>query len=222
MTRAPANTSAEEQAIRVAVDAWARARWGADLRAIHELSIGRRRIDAVFVSPTDVVGVEVKGPRDSLGDGRVLEQMAEFALYLPEVWLVVDSKWRAHKHVVTASYRWNVAMHEDGKIVVPKRLRYARDARRDDLCCSRLLELLWHSETYAIAQRTTVAYEAKPGLRFPAPKVKGMLARMLTGHEIVKEVCRELRSRPLVGMQSDEAMERRPTQGLLADMNRVT
>ena len=42
--------------------------------------------------------------------------------------------------------------------------------------------------------------------REPVWKVKRMLARMLSGHEIVKQVCIELRARPLVGLGSDTPM----------------
>jgi hypothetical protein len=72
-----ANTSIEEQEIRIAVEAWGRKRFG-DVRVIHELALGDRRIDMVFVCRDDIVGVEIKGPKDSLSDGRLGEQLREF------------------------------------------------------------------------------------------------------------------------------------------------
>jgi hypothetical protein len=41
--------------------------------------------------------------------------------------------------------------------------------------------------------------------------VKKLLARLLTGNEIIREVCTELRARALVGLRSDP-----PTRGTSA------
>lgn len=201
-------TSAEEQAIREQVGEWARGRWGADVRVIDELVLGARRVDRLLVYPHDLIGVEIKGPRDSLADGRLAEQIQEFSYYLPEVWLVVAERWADHPQVHAAGPYCNVAVATPGGIVVDKRLRDRRNARRDDLCCSRLLELLWVSETVAVARRTNCAHEYAPGKLMPTRRIKSMLARMLTGHEIVREVCAELRSRPLVGQGSDDRLGR--------------
>lgn len=200
----PANTSSQEQALRVVIDAWARARFGADVRIIHELVLGDRRIDMLIVGVADLVGVEVKGPKDKL-DERLKGQLRTFQLYLPEVWLAVDAKWRDSN-----PYRWcgvNRLVIVDG-VAVDEPPRERRDAIRDDLCCSRLLELLWSEETLRIAKRTECPVEYMPGKYMPIPRIKSMLARMLTGHKIVKEVCLELRSRPLTGMASDAPLDR--------------
>lgn len=200
----PANTSPQEQAIREVVDAWGRARWGTDVRVLHELALGERRIDMVFVLPADLIGVEVKGPQDSIGADRVLPQLHEFGRYLPEVWLVVAEKWEHHA-IFRKHLPCNKAIAVDGRIEErPPRDR--RQATRDDLCCSRLLELLWTSETMRVARRATVPYEYALGKALPTRQVKASLARMLTGHEIVKAVCTELRARPLTGMASDEPL----------------
>jgi hypothetical protein len=67
-----------------------------------------------------------------------------------------------------------------------------------------MIELLWAEEAARIAHRTDVIPGATP-TRDATWKVKRMLARMLSGHEIVKQVCIELRARPLVGRGSDRA-----------------
>jgi hypothetical protein len=197
-----ANTSLEEQEIRVAVEAWGRARFG-DVRIIHELALGERRIDMVFVGLADIVGVEIKGPRDSLSDGRLPEQLREFNFYLPEVWLAVAPRWLKHRDV---KRRQNLLLPtEQGIEVVNDRKDGKFRPERDEFFCSRLIELLWVDEAARIAQRTDVI----PGVtltREPTWKVKRLLARMLSGHEIVKQVCIELRARPLVGRGSDRAM----------------
>ena len=133
------NTSLEEQEIRVAVEAWGRARFG-DVRIIHELALGERRIDMVFVGLADIVGVEIKGPRDSLSDGRLPEQLREFNFYLPEVWLAVAPRWLKHRDV---KRRQNLLLPtEQGIEVVNDRKDGKFRPERDEFFCSRLIELL--------------------------------------------------------------------------------
>lgn len=197
-----ANTSIEEQDIRVAVEAWGRARFG-DVRVIHELALGERRIDMVFVGRDDIIGVEIKGPKDSLSDSRLPSQLREFNFYLPEVWLAVAPRWQKHRDV--KRLRNLLLPTESGMKVVKDKSDGKFRPERDEFFCSRLLELLWVDEAARIAQRTDVI----PGValtREPVWKVKRLLARMLSGHEIVKQVCIELRARPLVGLGSDRAM----------------
>lgn len=198
----PANTGAQEQALREVIAMWARGRFGADMRIIHELALGDRRIDMLIVLPADLIGIEVKGPKDRLDD-RLKGQLRTFSFYLPEVWLAVDEKWRD-----VDAYRWcgvnRLAIIKGMPIEEPPTER--RDAHRDELCCSRLLELLWSAETLRIARRHALPSEYAPGKSFPIQRVKGMIARMLTGQEIVTAVCAELRARPLTGMASDEPL----------------
>lgn len=197
-----ANTSIEEQEIRTAVEVWGRKRFG-DVRVIHEFALGERRIDMVFVGRDDIIGVEIKGPRDSLSDDRLSNQLREFNFYLPEVWLAVAPRWR--KHADVRRQRNLLLSTEDGIVIAKDKGDGRFRPERDEFFCSRLIELLWVDEAARIAQRTDVI----PGVtltREPTWKVKRLLARMLSGHEIVKQVCIELRARPLVGLGSDRAM----------------
>lgn len=199
---ARANTSIEEQEIRAAVEVWGRKRFG-DVRVIHEFALGERRIDMVLVGRDDIIGVEIKGPRDSLSDGRLTGQLREFNFYLPEVWLAVAPRWLRHAEV--RHQRNLLRPTVTGIEVVNDKGDGRFRPERDEFFCSRLIELLWVEEAARIAQRTDVI----PGVtltREPTWKVKRMLARMLSGHEIVKQVCMELRARPLVGLGSDRAM----------------
>lgn len=94
---------------------------------------------------------------------------------------------------------------EDGIAIAGDKADGKFRPERDEFFCSRLIELLWVDEAARIAQRTDVI----PGVtltREPTWKVKRLLARMLSGHEIVKQVCIELRARPLVGRGSDHAI----------------
>lgn len=201
-SRPRANTSFEEQEIRSAVESWGRKRFG-DVRVIHELALGDRRIDMVFVGRDDIVGVEIKGPKDSLSDGRLSQQLREFNFYLPEVWLAVAPRWVTHRDV---KHQRNLLVPTDSGIeIVNRKGESSFLPERDEFFCSRLIELLWAEEAARIAQRTDVIPGVTP-TREKTWKVKRMLARMLSGHEIVKEVCTELRARPLVGLGSDRAI----------------
>lgn len=206
MAERPANTSPEEQAIRTAVEAWARARFDVR-RIVHELAFADRRIDMLIVCQSDLVGVEVKGPRDRLGDDRVAHQLREFRFFLPEVWLVVDEKWRDHP-LLRKFTGTNHAVFA-GRRLTEQPARKRNAALRDEMCCSRLLELLWNEETYRVARREAVPVEYAPGRLLPVPRVKGALARLLTGQQIMKNVCTELLARPahMVGRQSSAAVD---------------
>jgi hypothetical protein len=189
--------SNEELAMRSAVTAWGRARWP-DVRVLHELVLGRRRVDLLFVAPNDLVGVEIKSSADRLD--RLEDQFREYSFYIPEVWVAIAPKWQDHAGV--RFYRRNMLVVSGPGVIEH---REGQRPFRDELVCSRLVELLWHSEALAIAQRTDVL----PGpahKQLRTPHIKKLLARLLTGNEIIREVCTELRARPLVGMQSDKPM----------------
>lgn len=182
--------------MRAAIIAWGRARWPG-VRVIHELACGERRTDLVFVCDRDIVCFEIKSSVDRLD--RLAPQLKEYQRFFPEVWAALAPCWE-----------------EDGLRDIPNRMTvdgaggtvrvHGRRLRpfRDELVCSRLLELLWVSEAQTIAQRTGVI----PGTptRQLAGKTKKMLARLLTGNQIIAEVCRELRARQLVGRGSDAPM----------------
>jgi hypothetical protein len=189
----------EERRIRAAVITWARARWPG-CRVLHELVLGERRIDLVFVLERDIIGMEIKSSVDTLA--RFREQMKEYRRYLPEVHACVALKWRGaaeldrERNLLTITSEG--AIHQE-------RPSGGFKPERDELVCSRLLELLWRDEAAAIAVRTDVI-----PLRVPKQinrgKILKMLARLLTGNEIIEEVCRELRARQLVGLRSDNPL----------------
>lgn len=205
--------------MRRALSEWGRKRWGSDVRIIHELQLGMRRIDLVFVLPSDIIGIEIKGPKDSPGDKRVVHQMREFNFYLPEVWLAVDAKWRDHQSVktvrnllvvdgddVTIDYEDRKTAHlsrvKRGGFPATKGMWPVFEAHRDEMCCSRLLERLWSGEAIRILVRQGLVQE-QLAKKTDHHKARKILARMLTGHQIMTEVCTELRARPLTGWGSD-------------------
>jgi len=186
--------------MRDAVIPWMRERMGGDVRVLHELVLGARRADLVFVGERDIAAVEIKSGRDRLD--RLRDQVREYSFYVPEVWIALAPKWidaRSHRH-----YGINRLLVDAGATPQVVWLEpHASKPFRDELVCSRLLELLWASEALAIAQRTDVLPGPAYG-QLRKDHVKKLLARLLTGNEIVAEVCRELRSRPLTGLGSDD------------------
>lgn len=185
--------SAEELAMREQVDAWGRKRWpGA--RVVHELVVGQCRIDMAFICPTDLIGVEIKSSVDTLD--RIENQYRTFWTHLPEVWIALAPKWDERRTKLVAKgqsyhhFRNEFTVTPD-RVEVPK---WMDKGYRDELCTSRMLELLWADEARAIAQRKQV-WPGAIGAKVPRTKTLPMLARLLTGNEIVSEVCRELRAR---------------------------
>jgi hypothetical protein len=183
----------EELAMRAAVTAWGRARWP-DCRVLHELAMGERRIDLVFVAQSDLIGVEIKSGRDRLD--RLDGQMKEYGRYLPEVWVAVAPRWRDHEDVIHR--RGNLlVVPSTGNAFIQKPAPGERPYR-DELVCSRVLELLWYDEAARIAVRTDVVPHRVPK-QFRKDKLLKLLARLLTGNQILTEVCRELRERSRAG-----------------------
>lgn len=185
--------------IRDAVVAWGRPRWP-DARVMFELSCGDRRIDVLFVRPMDLIGVEIKAGSDTLS--RLEGQARAYNNWFPEWWLAIAPRWS--EAIKAEGLRRQ--LHRAGVITIDSAgtLTQPEMARRDELVIMRTLEWLWAGECRLIAERTDVW----PGARrykTPRGKLQPMLARLLTGNEIMREVCRELRARPLglVGGGSD-------------------
>lgn len=187
--------------IREAVTAWGRARWP-DCRVLYELVFGTRRADVIFVTTADVIAVEIKSATDRLD--RLAAQVREYSFYCPEVWIAIAAKWQDHQEVDSVSYRTNVLVYKEGEVV---ERRPGEKPHRDELSVARLIELLWKSETFKIAERTDLV-GGRPQSNLRSAHVKKLIARLLTGNEILREVCAELRSRPLVGLGSDSAQAR--------------
>lgn len=190
--------------MRAAVTAWGRARWPG-CRVLHELVLGDRRVDLVFVEERDLHGVEIKSSVDTLA--RLEAQMKEYQRYLPEVWVAAAIKWLDHDELGHG----NLVTVDSAGAVAQRWPLPGRKPARDELVCSRLLELLWYSEACTIAVRTDV-FPVRVQKQIRRGHVLKMLARLLTGNEIIAEVCACLRARPegMVGHRSDAPMRAVP------------
>ena len=168
--------------------------------------MGERRIDLLFVCERDLIGIEIKSSKDKLT--RLDSQLKEYGRYIPEVWAAVALRWRDHEDVI---YRRGnlLVVPSDGRAFIQKPAP-GRKPYRDELVCSRLLELLWYDEAARIAIRTDVIPMRVPK-QFRRHKILKLLSRLLTGNEIIYEVCTALRARPngMVGARSDPPVSER-------------
>jgi hypothetical protein len=190
---------------------WGHARWPG-CRAIRELVLGHRRIDVIFACERDLIGVEIKSSKDKID--RLEAQYTEFTRYVPEVWIAVAPRWR---DAVEKQYRVSNKMVVDGTSHQVETIGTYRSRPgepgikpyRDELSIARLIELLWRDEMAAVAERTG-AYPGAGHKQVKTATLQPMLARLLTGNEILAEVCRCLRERPMsmIGRGSDPPIRR--------------
>lgn len=188
--------------MRVAVEAWGRARYP-DARVMHELAVGGCRIDLAFVAPSHLFGVEIKSSRDTLD--RLDRQIKHFTEHLPEVWLAIAERWtESVKSVGDHPVDFDV-----GRILVINSkvyeklpsgpYSYPHPARADRALTTPTLHLLWRSELFALAKE----HGLRPSSRATVRALLESLARALTGDQIIVGVCKHLRARP-TGWQADE------------------
>jgi len=187
--------SPQETRMRAAIAAWASRRWPG-YRCLHEVPLSEHRIDMVFVGVKDIVGVEIKSSRDRLD--RLETQIEEYRRWLPEIWVAVAPRWQHHDGLEFVRRNLIVVDDRRTKSATVVEDRPGRRPYRDELVCSRLLGVLYQDEAARIAQRTGVIPGTSP-TREPRERILPMLARLLTGNEIMREVCAELRQRPAAG-----------------------
>lgn len=175
--------SSEELMMRDHVEAWGRERWP-DARVFHELVISDCRIDMAFIRPDDLIGVEIKSSKDTLD--RLDKQMRVFRDHIPEVYVALAPKW---KDAPGTSWHHNEIIVDEAGV---QKERYVHKPSRNKTVYSNMLHLIWADEARSIAAR-------KGCLTGPRQTLESLvreLALVLTGYEILTEVCRELRSRP--------------------------
>lgn len=196
------NRSSEETEMRRAVEAWGRARLPG-CRVMHELAVNACRIDLAFVAECDLIGVEIKSSRDTLD--RLERQMEEYNFCLPEVWLAVAPKYSwAERAGPNKFWVHNEMVVSDGAIIhdgYPYQKKHG--PKRNWHALSALPMVLHVPENKRILDRFGVEYPKHAPQRVLQP----LIARHLTGDQIMREVCRELRCRP-TGWVADAPDER--------------
>lgn len=199
--RMTTNRSSEELEMRQAVEAWGRARLPG-CRVMHELAVNSCRIDLAFVGDADLIGVEIKSSRDTLD--RLDRQWDEFNYCLPEVWLAVAPKYAWGKRPPGGKWIANEIV-VDGATIVSDGTPFQkkRGADRNWHVLSAMPMILHVAENRRILDR----YQIKFPKNAPQRVMQPLIARHLTGDQIMREVCIELRSRS-TGWIADAPIER--------------
>ncbi len=194
--------SSEEAEMRDAVIAWGRAKWP-NARVIHELQIGGCRSDLAFVLPDNLIVVEIKSSRDVMD--RFENQMRQYTRHVPEIWIAFAPKWFEHvKRHAPHGVGWlQVA---DGKIeetfVFSERYSSDRPAHMDAVRTVPMLYLLLKPELQSLGRQHRLKIKSK----MDCITLYRVLARGLTGDQIVNGVCAHLRARP-VGWVADAPIQ---------------
>jgi hypothetical protein len=187
------NRSSEELAMRDMLVAWGRKRWP-DARVFHELTIETCRIDLAFITPTNLIGIEIKSSKDTLD--RLDKQIEVFCDHLPVVYVAHHQKWTDK---IAHGSRLEVFLNDDGPV---KSGVYEHGWKPDRInwrVYTRLLDILWADELRAIGNRHLFGFTKKSTMGHMLP----VLAAKLTGEQILHEACHELRGRPTFNLASD-------------------
>lgn len=179
----PRKASDAEEALRVAVEAWMRARWPA-ARIVHELNLeaGAQRIDLASVGDEELRLVEIKSAKDVLT--RLVAQVKCARECAQEVWVAIDAK-HLDKHLALEEQRdlnwWPIGLlvFRDG--VINER-RQATNRQPDPRS---VVQLLWSDEmrTHLISSNNQT----------------NMIRRAVDEYglrHIMRKVCTALKARP--------------------------
>ncbi len=192
-----AHRSAEEPAMRAALTAWGRQRWPGS-RVLEELNIGGCRVDLAFVQEAHIAVVEIKSSKDTLD--RLERQLRDFTDHLPEVWLATAPRWIDALHKSDGHF---ALLHTDvGHVVVAdgvvnetiayEHWQAPHTAKVDYLLTVPLLHVAHLIELKNMAAAKGLAFRERATRR----DMMQLLARRLTGDEIVAGVCGQIRARP--------------------------
>jgi hypothetical protein len=204
-------TSTAEREIRDAVVARLRA-LRPEARIVHELNVdtGRNRIDVAAISSEELIAVEIKSERDKTN--RLVEQAQAFAAVSHH--LIVCAH---EKHWSKASWQrddlppselpalkkasiagpgptlWRYPEIEGGYREGEWREPRDRFSKRQwQPHATRFLDLLWRDELFRVCRRHRIPVDSRSS-RLP---MIGDCAWLMTGREICRAVCAELRCRP--------------------------
>ncbi|WEK50365.1 MAG: hypothetical protein P0Y66_22430 [Candidatus Kaistia colombiensis] len=174
-------------------------------RVIHELATGGCRADVAAVEPERLMLFEIKSAKDTLD--RLSAQMKEFQAVGHHAFVVPHEKWfdrtpydnGAARFVWPRDeYRYDVwAYPEDAgsSSVTPYMYRWRLPKPTLSQPHSRnLLFLLWKDELLA----ECAEHQIKVNSRTRNPDLVDLLAYRLTGQQIARAVCRQLRGRPIL------------------------
>lgn len=167
---------------------------------MHELAVNACRIDLAFVGEADLICVEIKSSRDTLD--RLDRQWDEYNYCLPEVWLAVAPKYAWGKRQPGGPCIVNEIVVDCGSVVSDGTpFQKKRGPARNWHVLSAMPMVLHVAENRRILDR----YQITCPNRAPQRVMQSLIARNLTGDQIMREVCRELRRRA-TGWQADKPL----------------
>ncbi|MDE1914683.1 MAG: hypothetical protein KGJ57_04375 [Sphingomonadales bacterium] len=176
-----------------------------EARIIHELVVGGCRADLAAVQPERITLVEIKSERDTLK--RLAEQVRQFGRAAHQVIVIAHERWfdttpYNNGHPRCAPIEALAQGAESHEIwaypELASRPLYGAwrtqpwRASQPEPHAWRLLELLWKEELLAECRRHNIA----AGSRSTCPAMMRDMAWLMTGREIARTVCRQLRARP--------------------------
>jgi hypothetical protein len=143
-----------------------------------------------------LVGIEIKSDKDRLDDKgaeRLKRQIRTFAAHLPEFWLAIGPQWLERDNESTYRLRWSApnCMVVDLGAPVQVQTRWGKRGTEHRYITAETLEILWRNELLRICVRNRL-YQGNKGRM---DLFRSLIARKLTGDQIIEEVCRELRAR---------------------------
>ena len=206
----PHNRSSEELAMRTLLDPVLRRRWPA-ARIVHELPLrySTNRIDMAAITETEIVAVEIKSSRDTMT--RLAAQIAGFLPISGRIIVALAPKWN-----VDLPMKWN-----DARTIGSSQFTEAQSIIREagqhkvwtwTVCHEtgavsefdgwhhhmeipwsvRLLDILWVQEL----QRVVVAHAVPVSAASRHDWLVRACCEHMTGRQVARAVCRELRRRP--------------------------
>jgi len=175
-------------------------------RIIHELVVAGCRADLAAVETERITLFEIKSSRDKLD--RLPEQVRQFTRAAHDVVVIADERWfdqtpyaTGHARFVPRDDLWisghsydiwafpevpGRAMHGTWSLTNWRKYRWRRMPHAE-----RMLELIWREEMIVEAHRHGI----NAGSRSTRASLMDDLAWKLTGEQVVRAVCRQLRQR---------------------------
>ncbi len=176
-----------------------------EARIIHELVVGGCRADLAAVQPERITLVEIKSRKDTLK--RLEKQVRQFGRAAHEVIVIADEKWFDTTPYNSGAPRFvpSEALQQSAPNVTV--WAYPESEARPNYSgwsiprwwgahaephAARLLEICWKDELLAECQRHRIPATG----RTSRPMMIRDMALLMTGREIARAVCRQLRMRP--------------------------
>jgi hypothetical protein len=173
-----------------------------DARVIHELVVHDCRADIAAVQRERVTLFEIKSEKDRLS--RLKRQVSRFEDASHETIVVAHARWfeefdynsggrgfRPAGDLVGLRHVWRYPEPQAGEFVVHWPWRFDAPSINQPHA-RRFLQLLWKAELLQEAHRHRIVTSSRSAIS----AISGSMAYLMTGQEIAKAVCRQLRGRP--------------------------